>query len=502
MNNGKKMKSKSKGLKYMFSGTWPQVLAVLSCTVSAIGDGMQYGWSAPIIPILERPDSPVKITETDKDWIENIYLMGGIFGVPITIYLVDKIGRKYSVIAAGLLNLAAWILTAIASKSTLLLIARFMTGIAGDVAFVAAPMYIAEIADQKIRGFLATLIYTMMLVGIFLIYAIGPYVSVFVSSCVGASFLIIQLLTFPFMPETPYYYLCKGKFEKARRSLVRLRVNPDVDKEMGEMKAAIERQKSESGRPQDLIMEKSNRKAVIIMVVLNGAQHLSSISVMLMNMHMILSSAGSIYIETNYAAMLFSALMMVAAIVAGLVCDRFGRKILLISSSILTGAVLLTLAIFFHLKQTGFDVDSVSWIPVFCVLSYALFFKFGLGIIPIVLTAELFPAKVKAMGMSIADALYLTWALISVYLFLYTSRAFGMAVPFYIFAFCAFGSAAFCAWVVPETKGRTLEEIQMILKGIPVTRASLELIEMSKSKQSNLNNKEASPESVAFLEEA
>lgn len=460
---------------------------------------MQYGWSAPIIPVLESPDTPIKITESDKDWIENIYLIGGIFGVPITIYLVDKIGRKFSVLAAACLSLMAWMITAFATHSSLLLVARFMTGVAGDVAFVAAPMYIAEIADQKIRGFLATLIYTMMLVGILLIYVIGPYVSVFVSSCVGASFLFIQLATFPFMPESPYYHLCKGKYEKAKRSLERLRVNPDVEREMNEMKAAIERQKLESGRPKDLIMEKGNRKAVIIMIVLNGAQHLSSISVMLMNMHMILGEAGSIYIPTNYAAMLFSALMMIAATVAGLVCDRFGRKILLISSSLLTGSVLLILAIFFHLKTLGFDVAAVSWIPIFCVLSYALFFKVGLGIIPIVLTAELFPARVKAMGMSLADALYLIWALISVYFFLYSSRAYGMAVPFYVFAFCSLASAAFCAVVVPETKGRTLEEIQMILKGIPVPRSSLELVEMTKSKESQLNNKEVSPESEAFL---
>ncbi|KAL3270208.1 hypothetical protein HHI36_009264 [Cryptolaemus montrouzieri] len=461
---------------------------------------MQYGWSAPIIPILEGPDTPVKITKGEEIWLENIYLLGGLCGVPVTIYLVDKLGRKYSVLAAGTLNLAAWIVTAIATQASWLLVARFMTGMAGDVAFVAAPMYIAEIADQKIRGFLATLIYTMMLVGILLIYSIGPYTSLLVSSCVGASFLIIQLVTFPFMPESPYYYLCKGKYDKAKRSLERLRVNPNVEKEIAEMKAAIERQKTERGRPQDLFLEKSNRKAVIIMVVLNGAQHLSSISVMLMNMHKILSAAGSIYIQTEYAAIIFSALMMIAAAIAGLVCDRFGRKILLITSSILTGLVLLILAIFFHLKELDFNVDSVSWIPIFCVLAYALVFKFGLGIIPIVLTAELFPAKVKAMGMSIADALYLFWALVSVYIFLYTSTEFGMFVPFYIFSFCSIGSAAFCFWVVPETRGRTLEEIQMILKGIPVTRASLELIEMTKSKDNNIN-KDVPPEAVAFIRE-
>lgn len=471
---------KPKGLRYMFSGTYPQVIAVLSGTVSAISDGMQYGWSAPMIPVLKEPNSPLTLTESEEHWIENIYLIGGLAGVPCTIYMVDKIGRKYSVLAAAVMNLVAWVLTALATKASLLLVARFMTGIAGDVAFVAAPMYIAEIADQKIRGFLATLIYLMMLVGILLIYAIGPYVPVYTSSIVGASFLVIQLVTFPFMPESPYYLLCKNKYEKAKKSLARLRVVSNIDKELAEIKSAVERQKSETGRPQDLVLDKGNRKAMIIMVVLNGAQHLSSISVMLMNMHMILSAAGSIYIESNYAAIIFSALMTVAAGTAGLVIDRFGRKILLISSSILTGITLLVLAIYFHLKQIGWNVDPVSWIPFACVLTYALVFKFGLGLIPIVLTAELFPAKVKAIGMSMADAFYLFWALVSVYTYQYTSDAFGMCVPFYIFASSSLGTAAFCYFIVPETKGKTLEEIQMILKGIPMN--SLRVAEGEKEK--------------------
>lgn len=179
---------------------------------------MQYGWTAPVIPILQSEDSPVPITEGDVVWLETIYMLGGLAGLPVTIYLVDKIGRKRSILLASASSLIAWILIAVASNVELLYAARFLTGIAGDVAFVSTPMYIAEIADQKIRGFLAGLIYIMMLVGLLIIYAVAPFVKIYVSSSVGAAFLVFQLCTFAFMPESPYYLLVKNKKKRQQRA--------------------------------------------------------------------------------------------------------------------------------------------------------------------------------------------------------------------------------------------------------------------------------------------
>lgn len=468
---------------------------LFSGTTSAISDGMTYGWTSPIIPKLEEPDSPIKISDTDKDNLENAYIFGAICGVPATVLLVDKIGRKFTILTAALLNLAGWLIIAIANTSIWILIARFMVGLAGDVAFIAAPMYIAEIAAEKIRGFLSSLIFTMMLIGIFLMYAIGPYVSIMTSSCVGAFFLAFQIITFSFMPESPYYYLTKGKYGSAKRSLERLRVDSNVEKELSEMKAAIERQNQESGKFKDLFVGVNNRKALTIMVILNGAQHFSAYSVVMMNMHMILGAASSTYIDTNYTAMIFALFMMIAAFLAGLVCDKFGRKILLTISSFLTGIVLVVLAVFLHLKHLGYNVDSISWIPIVCVLAYALVFKVGLGLLPIVLTAELFSANVKAIGMCLADAFYMTWAMLSVYVFFWASRSFGMFFPFYIFAACAFLTTIYCMFGVPETKGKTLDEIQLMLKGITPPK-SVEMVELKEKNHKN------TPESKAFLSEA
>lgn len=445
-----------------------QLLAVLSSTIGAISDGMHYGWSAPFMPILEKEDSHIKISHSDVTWLESIYLIGGLAGLPVTIYCVDRLGRKWSILLAAIISLIAWILIGIADDVIYLYIARFMTGLSGDVAFVAAPMYIAEIADKKIRGFLAGVIYVMMLVGILVVYAIAPFTPFYTSSIVGSAFVLIQLITFPFMPDSPYYLLSKGKGEKAKTHLKRLRTGGNLEKEFEEITVAIRRQRSERGRPQDLVINKGNRKALIIMVVLNAAQHFSSISVMLMNLHSILKEAESEYVSYEVAGIMFSAFMLIAATIADFICDKFGRKGLLISSSLLSGISLFVLAGYFTMKKSGQDVAGISWIPIAAVMVYAAVFKFGLGIIPIVMTAELFPAKVKAMGMTLADFSYLFFGLLSVEMYQRLIDIYYLDLPFYIFASTTVLTAIFSWLYIPETKGKTLDEIQFILKGEPI----------------------------------
>ncbi|ENN82777.1 hypothetical protein YQE_00855, partial [Dendroctonus ponderosae] len=465
-----------------------QLLSVLASTIGAISDGMHYGWSAPFMPILEKEDSHIKISHSDVTWLESIYLIGGLAGLPVTIYCVDRLGRKASILLAAVISLIAWILIALADDVIYLYVARFMVGLSGDVAFVAAPMYIAEIADKRIRGFLAGVIYVMMLVGILVVYAVAPFAPFYACSVIGSLFVIIQLVTFPFMPDSPYYLLQKTKSDKAKRHLMRLRTGENIDKELEEITAAVLRQRSERGRPQDLVLSKSNRKALIIMTVLNAAQHFSSISVMLMNLHSILKEAESEYVSFEIAGIMFSSFMLIAATIADFVVDKCGRKGLLISSSLLSGLALL-------------DVGGISWIPVAAVMVYAAVFKFGLGIIPIVMTAELFPAKVKAMGMTLADFSYLFFGLISVELYQRLIAVYYLDLPFYIFASSTLLTAIFSWWYIPETKGKTLEEIQFILKGepIPSKEADLESSEgVAEAKDKDIGLEELPPTKEPF----
>ncbi|KAJ8954670.1 hypothetical protein NQ318_011361 [Aromia moschata] len=376
-------------------------------TLYAISDGMTYGWTAPYIPYLISDESHIQTTKHEAEWLETALLLGSFSGLPLTIYLVDRIGRKKSLLLASFVVLLAWIAIALGNRIEYIFAARYFCGMCGNMAFVAAPMYVAEIADQKIRGFLSSIIYIMMLLGCLVVYCVGPFLPFYVSPIIGGTVAALELLTFSFMPESPHYLVSKNRIEQAKKSIEYFKKNCDVEKELKDISETLERQSTEKGRIIDLILVSSNRKGLLIMTVLNGGQHLCAYTVILMNLHLILESAGSIYLESSLAAILFAAIMLGAACVASFTIDKYGRKALLIFSSVLTGCCLLSIAIYFHLKLIGYDILNISWIPVVSIMVYAAAFKIGIGLVPIVITAEIFPPKLKAIGMTLADAMFI-----------------------------------------------------------------------------------------------
>ncbi|XP_025836612.1 facilitated trehalose transporter Tret1-like isoform X2 [Agrilus planipennis] len=434
-------------------------------TIGTISDGMQYGWTAPNIPKLHLDDSPIKIEKHDEEWIENIYMIGNIAGLLFTIIYMKFLGRKIIVILAAIKHVIAWILIATATRIEVLYCARFLAGAAGNIAFVSLPMYIAEVADESIRGFLGTFVYTSMILGVLVIYSVAPFTSIAVSSSVGAACVTLQIITFSFMPESPYYHIIKGNQEAALKSLQTFRRREDVYDELKDITSAVERQESEKGRIIDIFIVRSNLKAFIIAITLNFAQHFSGISVLLMNVHTILADAESV-ISAETGPIIIAATMLIACIASSFIIDKFGRKKLLVSSSILTGLALTVLATYFYIKNSDYDISNLSWIPVVSVTMYSLFFKFGLGMVPIVFLGELFPTSVKGMAMSIVDISYGMCAILSVYVYIHLSSLYGIHVPFFIFAGLCIFAALFSQFCIPETKGKTLEEIQMILKGM------------------------------------
>lgn len=442
-----------------------QVIAVVIGTFMAISDGMTYGWTSPMIPYFLSNETHINVTKSEGEFMETIVLLGAATGLPFTILGVEYLGRKKSMILSAMVGCLCWIIILVSNQLKWIYTARFFSGMAGDMCFVAAPMYVAEIADHRIRGFLSALIYIMMLIGIVTVYAVGAFLPYSVVPCIGIVLTICQCIFFPFFPESPYYLIYKNKNKSARKSLLRFRAASTIDEEFHEIEKAIERQKTEKGRPQDLILIRSNRFALLIMIILNGVQHFVGISVIIMNLHIILDEAGSIYIQPSTAAIMFAAIMLVSAIIASSMIDKFGRKFLLVVSGVLTGIALSVMTVYFHLKNLNYDVISVSWIPAACVMIYAFTFKIGMGLVPIVVTAEIFPASIKAIGMTVADVAYVIAGIIaiSVYSLLYDN--FGIHVPFYMFSVCSFLTVFFTIFVLPETKGKTLEEIQLMLKG-------------------------------------
>lgn len=213
---------------------------------------MHYDWSAPFIPILKSSDTSNHVTHTNITWIEIANMIGGICGIPVTIFFVDRIGKKNLILASACIGVCCWILLATAQRIEQILFARFFSAIAGDVAFVVTPMFIAEIADQSRRGRLFETTYLLVLFGQLVVYAVAPFIKVCLPFMVGLPILLLQLSVFSFIPQSPYYLLIKGRKEDAKKSLQWFRRKEDVEEEIADIAAAVARQQTQKGECLDL----------------------------------------------------------------------------------------------------------------------------------------------------------------------------------------------------------------------------------------------------------
>lgn len=326
-------------------------------------------------------------------------------------------------------------------------------------------MYIGEVSEPKIRGVLGSSVSVSFISGILFINCIGPYFSIAFSAFVCIIFPVLLLAVFAWMPETPYYLIMKGKREEARKSLQFLRRMNNVDKELNKLTSDVERQLSEPGRMKDLFTIKSNLKALLILLGLRTAQQFSGVSAFGLNTHTIFMQAGG-NVSANMSVIIYTITQILLTFGGSFFIDKFGRKPILLLSCLGSTFVLAVTAIYFFLKEmTTYDVTPFKWLPLAGMLSYVCIFSIGLGTVPNLMLGELFSASVKGKALFVLNIYYAI--LISTISKFYQAMAdnFGMYVPFAVFAGCCLLSSLFSHFYVPETKGKSLEEIQQNLKG-------------------------------------
>lgn len=436
-----------------------------------------------MIPYLLSDDTHITITRTEADWLETCLMLGAFFGLPLTAFLTDKFGRRQALIFSCCILVITWTVIAVTSRIEFIYVSRISQGIGLNMAYVAAPMYIGEIAQKEIRGFLSSIVSIMNVLGVVIIYTTGSLMSFQTPSIIAAVILIFEIAIFIFLPESPYYLISKGKLDEVEKSLKKLRCSAEVAEELLEIHNLLE-EDNKQDKPflKEIITVKNYRKAILIATVLNFAQLFCSSEVILMNLHEILSAAGSAYINSTTAGIIFSVINLMASTVSAVFVDKFGRIKLLFTSIIMTSLCLFILAVYFHLKNEGYDTHRLSWLPVMTVLIYGVVYRFGLGVVPMVLTCELFAPKIKSFGLTFGDGIYIISSVSALQLFLYLRNHFGLHIPFYVFFCCTIVISLFVIFYIPETKDKSLDEIQKILKNesLKVTEEQEKMMDLQK----------------------
>jgi len=373
---------------------------------------------------------------------------------------------------------------------------RFIAGVADGITFTVVPMYIGEIATPHRRGLLGSCCSVSWILGFLLINLIGSFLSITTTALISSTLSIITVATFISMPESPYYLLMKDKTDKARESLRRLRgPGADIEADIVRMRQSIQTTSKVRGKFLDLFTIPSNRKAVIIVAGLRGFQQFSGNTAITFYAQVIFSQAGS-QVSPKLAAIIYFSVMLVMTIVSSSIVDKAGRKpLLLISISGSIVALFIEATYFYIEKKTTIDTSNLEYIPIASLIMLVIFFSIGMQSIPICLLGELFPTSVKAYALCLADVYFSIVATIASKFLQVMKDHYGLHMAFYGFTFCSILGLIFIIFVVPETKGKSLEEIQLLLKGESPEKQAVEMDTIKV-------NGEKVPEEEVLLEKA
>ncbi|XP_043525601.1 solute carrier family 2, facilitated glucose transporter member 8-like [Frieseomelitta varia] len=451
--------------------TLPQYVAAAAANLCCVASGALLGWTSPVLPNLGSTleDNPLgrKITADENSWIGSLISVGAIIGSFVAGYLAERWGRKMTLLSSVVPFLIGWVLIATAGVVYQLFVARIILGFALAFAFTVVPMYCGEIAETSVRGALGSFLQLFVTIGLLYAYAIGPFVSYVAFAIICAIPPVVFFACFFMMPESPYHLLKIGKREEAVQALAKLRKKSpaSVQKEADEIQAAIDDAFRNEAKISDLFKVKANLKALIFTCLLVAFQQCSGINVVLFYMGSIFQAAHSA-LPDSISTIIVGAVQTATSGITPLICDKLGRRMLLITSGIGEIVSLIALGLYMFLQDVEkSDVSGISWLPIVSLVIFIALYCIGWGPLPWTVMGEMFASNVKSKASGITVSV--CW-LVSFFITKFASdlqQVFGQYLLYWLFAVFCVLSVLFTFFILPETKGKSLQQIQNELSG-------------------------------------
>lgn len=446
----------------MFRPSTRRQLWLLGISVLVGVGGILYGYDIGVISgALLFIHKSIPMTDTQTGIIVGAVLFGGWFGALGAGSLADYLGRQKSILIAAALFIAGVFVILISKNFLMLLVARVLLGLGVGVVSVAVPLYVAEVAHASMRGKYVTFFQLFLTFGIVLAYFVdlaftksGNWHAMFSVVLIPASILFVGGL---FLPETPRWLIANHRIEKARRVLLRTHSKHEVETEVINIHHSLQQKRVGFLA----LFEPRVRKALFLAVSIAILNQWTGINSFLQYAPSLLKSSG---FESNQAAMVSSAgmgmLNFFVTFIALFLVDKVGRKVLL---SIGTIGILLS-EIFLGLVQSmALSPSMLSQLTLIGLLAFIVFFALGPGVVVWIALSELFPTYVRGTGM--AFCLFFNamagWLLAT--FFLDINRILGMSGSYFLCAFFTFIYVIVAVFLLPETRGKTLEEVQRIM---------------------------------------
>src|SRR5215831_52069 len=426
----------------------------LPAMVAAIG-GLLFGFDTAVINgAIVFIKQQFALSDSQTEIAASSLLLGCVIGASIAAFTSDRFGRKRVLLGAAALFTLSSVGTALPRDLLEFSAARLMGGIAIGIASTLSPLYIAEIAPAQKRGLLVSLNQLAIVSGTLLSYSVNYLLTgagpanwrwMFASAALPS---IAFLMTLLFIPESPRWLVQKGREQEAERFLTQMVGSQAASEEMAAIRGAIS---EESGD----LLDPAFRKALIVAIVIALFSQFTGINT-------IIYYGSIVFLEhvphqtansALWANVIIGVINFVATIAGMLLIDRAGRKAIL--SSAFGGMALSLIGV-----SAAIRFQASGTVVLIFVLTYVACFAVGVGTGTWVLMAEICPTRVRGRAMAVATVCLWCGTLLVTLTFLSLVNLFTASGVFLLYATVSMAAFLFVWLRIPETKGKTLEEIE------------------------------------------
>ena len=426
-------------------------IAVFFASLSGLLSGFDTGVISGAMLYINRS---FEITPELSGLLVSSVSIGAIIGALINGRLVDKLGRKNILLLSAVIFIVGSIFCSISQNVIELILSRTFVGCAVGIVSFAGPLYLSEISSREKRGSIVSFYQIALTFGILLSYLIN-YICAHVEYTwramlfMGAIPAIILFLGMIFQSDTPRWYVLKGKFEKAKNILKKIDSKTDLDEEIENIKNTLN-QDEKIKLSKKIIMPFVIGIGIMFVQIATGINAIIYYAPTIFKMLDFSSNQDALFITIFIGLINFLMTFVAFAFV-----DKLGRKPLLYIG--LSGMLLSLLVL------SGVFVincDCAKYLAVIFCAVYIVSFSMSLGPIGLLLISEVFPLRYRGSAMSIAIISNFLFNFIVTGLFPISLNRLGGSVTFLIFALICVISIFFVRFVVPETKGLSLEELE------------------------------------------
>ncbi|MGK9044943.1 sugar porter family MFS transporter [Mammaliicoccus vitulinus] len=430
--------------------------------LGALG-GLLYGYDTGVISgalLFIKNDIP--LTHITEGLVVSSMLVGAIFGSGASGPLSDKLGRRKLVFMISIIFIIGALILSFAQSMIVLVIGRFIIGLAVGGSTAIVPVYLSEMAPTNTRGSLSSLNQLMITIGILASYLVN-YAFADMEAwrwMVGLAVVpsVILMIGVYFMPESPRWLL-EHKSEKAARKVMAItRKQGEIDKEIDEMKEIIHISES----TWTVLKSVWLRPVLVIGCIFALLQQIIGINAIIYYAPTIFSQAGLGDATAILGTVGIGSVNVIVTIFAIMIMDKIDRKKLLITGNIGMVSSLLIMATL--VWTIGLDSTVGAWIIVACLTLFIVFFAFTWGPILWIMLPELFPMRARGAATGIATLSLSIGSLLVAQFFPMLTSVMGIEQVFLIFAVIGIFAMIFVIKYLPETRGRSLEEIEVDLR--------------------------------------